>query len=164
MKRIEKPFVLLGKLLYQLFPNKKGNHLMEDILLCPVHPGKVSVSKDTFEFPLLVEGGHLVSLRVRPQDHLYHPCVKNSLCFAQGVWHSRPPLQFLTLFHLPCERNSGFSQRALTGAWRGGWSALWPQEVERWASWRVLKHKTHPQHCLVVCRGLGRSGHFSSRL
>lgn len=43
MKRIEKPFVLLGQLLYQLFPNKRVKNPMEDILLWPVCPGKVSV-------------------------------------------------------------------------------------------------------------------------
>ena len=54
-----------------------------------------------------------------------------------------------SLPHFLYQRNSGFSLEAVTGVWRGGLLALWPQKAE-WSgsSWWVLKHKKHP-HCLL---------------
>lgn len=58
-------------------------------------------------------------------------------------------LHFLTLSHFLYQRNSGFSLGAVTGVWRGGLSALWPQKAEcSGSSWWALKHKKHP-HCLL---------------
>lgn len=121
---------------------------MKNILLCLVGidlVGRSPSSKDTIACPLLVDGGYWQTpLRVRP----YYAW--RALLYPESVTvKATSTLHCLTLSHFLYQRNSGFSLEAVTGVWRGGLLALWPQKAE-WSgsSWWVLKHKKHP-HCLL---------------
>ena len=76
-------------------------------------------------------------------------CVKSSALPRKCTVKAISTLHCLTLSHFLYQRNSGFSLEAVTGVWRGGLLALWPQKAE-WSgsSWWVLKHKKH-LHCLL---------------